>query len=66
MQRSVSRGLAVLALVIFTFTALPASAAPRQGDSQPGFFERMIQHIVQTLEDIKGSLPGITPPPPAG
>ncbi len=64
MQRSVLRGLAVLALVIFT--ALPASAAPRDRDSQSGFFERAIQQIVQMLEDIKGVIIGVAPPPPAG
>jgi hypothetical protein len=64
MHRSLSRRLVVLVFVIFS--VLPASAAVRQDDLRSGLFQRIIRRIVTVLEDIKGSLPTVTTPPPAG
>ncbi len=57
MRRFAFRRLAVLLFVFFT--VLPASAAPRRDDSNPGFLDRVIHVIrhVLALDDIRPNWP---------
>jgi hypothetical protein len=58
MRRRFVRRFAVLILVLCLVA--PASAKPRQDDSQGNFISRIvkiIKHIIQPLEEIKPQLP---------